>query len=106
MDSSRTHVGESATHKAGTQTTMTDHNSTDPTPPGAESSTSKSDAVPPATKLPEIDSPPPEQVLEDVPSKEEIIEQAQSADEIVGQQPSPEELLRGRRASGASRRRA
>ena len=53
--------------------------------------------VPPPTSLPDVDSPPAEQVLEDVPSKEEIIEQAQSAEEIVGQQPSPEELLRGRR---------
>ncbi len=72
----------------GTPKVMTDFKPTDP-PPSAP--------VPPPTSLPDVDSPPAEQVLGDVPSKEEIIEQTQSADEIVGQQPSPEELLRGRR---------
>jgi hypothetical protein len=50
--------------------------------------------TPPAPALPEVDSPPPEDVLDGVPSTEEIIERAQSAEEIVEQQPSPEELLR------------
>jgi hypothetical protein len=51
-------------------------------------------AVPPPTKLRDVDSPPPDQVLEQVASKEEIIEDAQSADEILKQQPSVDELLR------------
>jgi hypothetical protein len=49
--------------------------------------------VPRAPKLPQIDSPPPEDVLESVPSPQEIIEEAQSVEEIVKQQPSPEDLL-------------
>ena len=53
-------------------------------------------AVPPPTKLPEVESPTPEQVLEGAPSTDEIIERAQSAEEIVGEQPSPDELLRHR----------
>ena len=47
----------------------------------------------PAPKLPEVHSPPIEDVLHGVPSKEEIIEDAKSAEEIVEQQPSPVELL-------------
>jgi hypothetical protein len=55
-------------------------------------------AAPPATpQLPDIDSPPPEDVLNDVPSTAEIIGDAQTAAEIIGEQPGPEELLRGRR---------
>jgi hypothetical protein len=49
--------------------------------------------VPAAPELPEVDSPPKEDVLSDVPSKEEIIEGAQSAEEVVAQQPSVDELL-------------
>ena len=48
-------------------------------------------------KLPEIDSPPPEDVLKGVPSTDEIIDHAESAEDIVGQQPSVDELLRRRR---------
>ena len=51
-------------------------------------------AGPTPAKLPDVDSPPPEDILESVPSKEEIIEHAQSAEEIVEQQPSPDDLLR------------
>jgi hypothetical protein len=51
-------------------------------------------AVPPPSTLPDVDSPPPDQVLEEVASKEEIIEAAQSADEILKQQPSVDELIR------------
>jgi hypothetical protein len=46
--------------------------------------------------LPDVDSPPPEDVIEGVPSPEEIIKQAQSAEEIVRQQPDVDELLRRR----------
>jgi hypothetical protein len=51
-------------------------------------------AVPPPSKRPDVDSPPPDQVLEEVASKEEIIEAAESADEIRKQQPSVDDLLR------------
>jgi hypothetical protein len=53
--------------------------------------------VPSAPALPDVESPPPEDVIEDVPSTEDIIEQAQSAEEIVQQQPDVDELLRGHR---------
>jgi hypothetical protein len=36
-------------------------------------------------KLPDVESPPPEDVLDGVPSKEQIIEDAEPADEIVEQ---------------------
>jgi hypothetical protein len=51
--------------------------------------------VPSAPTLPGVESPPAEDVIEDVPSTEDIIEQAQSAEEIVQQQPDVDELLRG-----------
>ena len=44
-------------------------------------------------KLPEVDSPPAEDVLAGVPSPEEIIEEARSADKVIEQQPSVDELL-------------
>ena len=47
----------------------------------------------PPPALPDIDSPPIEDVLEQVPSTEEIIEHAESAEEIVKQQPGVDELL-------------
>jgi hypothetical protein len=49
--------------------------------------------VPPLPKLPDIDSPPPEDVLDGVPAKEEVVEHAQSADEVVEEQPSVDEIL-------------
>jgi hypothetical protein len=56
------------------------------------------DDAPPAPKLPEVESPPPEDVLDAVPTAGEIVEHAQSADEVVEGQPSVEEIL------GADRR--
>lgn len=50
-------------------------------------------AVAPAPKLPDVESPPAEDVLEDAPSKEDVVEQAQSAEDIVDEQPSVDELL-------------
>lgn len=52
--------------------------------------------VPPTPALPEVDSPPAQDVLEGTPSTHEIIEQAQSVEEIVQQQPDTDELLRRR----------
>jgi hypothetical protein len=50
----------------------------------------------PAPALPDVDSPPPEEVLEAVPSTDEIIDTAQSAEEILEQQPGVDELVRRR----------
>jgi hypothetical protein len=44
-------------------------------------------------KLGEVESPPPEDVLEGVASKEEVVEHAPSVDEVIGEQPSVDELL-------------
>jgi hypothetical protein len=49
--------------------------------------------VPPAPKLPDVESPPPEDVLDEVPPKEELVKRARPADEIIEEQPSVEELL-------------
>jgi hypothetical protein len=49
--------------------------------------------IQPPPSLPEVDSPPSEDVLAGVPSKEEVVEDAQSADEIVAAQPSVDDLL-------------
>jgi hypothetical protein len=49
--------------------------------------------VPSPPTLPEVESPPPEDVIEDAPSTEDILEQAESAEEIVRQQPDVDELL-------------
>lgn len=49
-----------------------------------------------APALPDVESPPPEEVIEGVPSTEEIIEHAESAEEILRQQPDVDELLRRR----------
>src|SRR5829696_5845042 len=54
---------------------------------------SRDPAVPAPPKLPEVDSPPPEDVLDEVPPKEELVKRARPADEIVEEQPSVEELL-------------
>lgn len=47
----------------------------------------------PVPNLPEVESPPTEDVLDDVPSKEDVVEQAQPAEEIVDEQPSVDDLL-------------
>ncbi len=49
----------------------------------------------PSPTLPDVESPPAEDVIEDAPSIEEILEQAESAEEIVQQQPDVDELLGG-----------
>jgi hypothetical protein len=50
--------------------------------------------VPIATpKLPEVDSPSQEDVLDGVPSAEQVIKDAQAADEVVKDQPSVDEIL-------------
>lgn len=53
--------------------------------------------TPPAPALPDVDSPPPEDVLDGVPSTDEIIEAAEPATDIVEKQPSVEDVLERRR---------
>lgn len=55
--------------------------------------------VPGPPSLPELDTPPREDVLDDVPSTEEVVENAQTADEIVSEQPDVDELLGRHRRS-------
>jgi hypothetical protein len=50
-------------------------------------------AVPDAPKLPEVESPDADKVLDGVPSADEVVEHAQPADEIVDHQPTVDELL-------------
>ena len=49
--------------------------------------------VAPAPALPEVESPPPEEVLDGAPSTDEVVAQAQSADDVVAEQPSVDEIL-------------
>ena len=43
--------------------------------------------------LPDVESPPPKEVLGGVPSKEEIVEHAESVDNVIDAQPSVDEIL-------------
>ncbi len=56
-----------------------------------------------AVPLPDVDSPPPEEVLENLPSTQEIIEHADSAEQILEQQPSVEELVPDRSGADLAR---
>lgn len=49
--------------------------------------------VPRPPKLPDVESPAPDDVLDDVPPREEVVEQAQPSDEIIAEQPSVDELI-------------
>lgn len=49
--------------------------------------------APEAPSLPEVHSPPPDEVLDSAPSKEDVIGGASSARDIVDEQPSVDELL-------------
>jgi hypothetical protein len=48
---------------------------------------------PRAPKLPDVESPPPEEMLDGVPSPEEVVEQARTVDEVIDEQPSVDEIL-------------
>ncbi len=50
------------------------------------------DPTPKPPALPEVDSPPAEDVLAAAPSVDEILSRATSAEEIIAQQPAREEL--------------
>ncbi|HEY8582599.1 MAG TPA: hypothetical protein VIL49_06615 [Capillimicrobium sp.] len=55
------------------------------------------DAGPPepprAPSLPEVDSPPTEDILDGAPSVDEVIRDAQPAEQIVADQPGRDELV-------------
>jgi hypothetical protein len=73
----RSHGGVSGTPEAMSDTADPSDLRNSPTPP----------------KLPDVESPPPEHVLDGVPSKEEVVEHAQPAEEVVDGQPSVDEIL-------------
>lgn len=50
-------------------------------------------AVQPPPKLPEVDSPPAEKVLDGVPSTDAVVEEAETAGDIVDRQPTVDEIL-------------
>lgn len=50
--------------------------------------------VPPPPKLPEVESVPPEEVLDSVPSPDEVLGGVQSPEEIIDDQPSVDEISR------------
>ncbi len=62
-----------------------------------ESADPRKPAVPPGPDLPDVDSPPTEEVLNSVPSREDVVDEARSAAEIVREQPSVDDILRSDR---------
>jgi hypothetical protein len=59
----------------------------------SESPDVKPPDVPETPKLPEVDSPDPEKVLDGVPSADEVVERAQPAEEVVDEEPSVDDIL-------------
>ena len=49
--------------------------------------------VPTPPKLPDVESPAAEDVLDGVPPREKIVEQTQPSDEIIAEQPGVDELV-------------
>jgi len=49
--------------------------------------------VPPPPKLPDVDSPDADKVLDGVPSTAEVVEQAESAEDVLRAEPSVDEIL-------------
>ena len=49
--------------------------------------------VPPPPKLPDVDSPDPDDVLGDVADTDEIVKDAESAEDILAGQPSVEDII-------------
>jgi len=60
-------------------------------------------AVQSQPKLPEVDSPPAEEVLDSVPSTDEVVKEARNVDEIVREQPTVDDLVGRDRSSQLSR---
>jgi hypothetical protein len=58
-----------------------------------ESSPGRQPAVPPPPALPDVDSPPTEEVLDSLPSREDVVDEARSVAEIVREQPSVDAIL-------------
>jgi hypothetical protein len=50
-----------------------------------------------APSLPDVDSPPAEEVLDGAPSKDDVVGDAPSPEDIVAEQPSVDEILRRER---------
>jgi len=62
-----------------------------------ESTHRRQPAVPPPPALPDVDSPPTEEVLDSVPSREDVVDEARSVAEIVREQPTVDDILRSDR---------
>jgi hypothetical protein len=64
---------------------------TDPGDAAAEIVKTKADAA--SASIPEVDSPPPEDLLAQLPPPEQVIKDAQTVEEVIKGQPSVDELL-------------
>ena len=65
--------------------------SADPGDAAAEIVKTKAEAA--SASIPEVDSPPPEDLLAQLPPPEQVIKDAQTVDEVIKGQPSVDELL-------------
>ncbi len=63
----------------------------DPGDAAAEMVKTQADAA--SASIPEVDSPPPEDLLAQLPTPEQVIKDAQTVDEVIKGQPSVDELL-------------
>jgi len=54
---------------------------------------SRQPGVPAPPALPEVVSPPTEEVLDSVPSRDDVVDKARTAAEIVREQPSVDDIL-------------
>ncbi len=64
---------------------------TDPDHAAAEIVKAKADAA--SASIPEVDSPPAEDLLARLPPPEQVIKEAQTVEEVIKGQPSVDELL-------------
>lgn len=60
------------------------------------------DPVPPAPKLPEIETESTDDILAHAPSPEEIVQAAEPAEDVIASQPGVDELLGRDRDDGPS----
>ena len=70
-----------------------DDQSTRLDPADAAAEVVKSKAASASASIPEVDSPPPEDLLARLPPPEQVIKDAQTVEEVIKGQPSVDELL-------------
>ena len=49
--------------------------------------------VPPPPKLPDVEIPPAEEVIDQAAARDEVVERAKSAEEVVDEQPSVDDIV-------------